>query len=96
MLRRDWSSDVCSSDLIAKRAGRIAVPKGARLPSHVELEVRVDSDGAVREVRWAGGAADTALIAAAIACARGLTFYPALRGGTPVEVWCRQRFDFPR
>jgi len=23
-----------------------------------------------------------------------MRFYPALRGGRPVAVWCRQRFEF--
>src|SRR6266545_850269 len=44
---------------------------------------------------WAGGSEDPARVAAATACARAMRFYPALRAGRPVAVWCRQRFDFP-
>jgi hypothetical protein len=61
----------------------------------VELDVRVSDAGDVTDARWAGGSADTALVAAATACARSMTFHPALLGGRPVSVWCRQRFEFP-
>jgi hypothetical protein len=61
----------------------------------VELEVKVSEEGDVIAVRWAGGSADTALIATATASARAMKFYPALLGGEPVSVWCRQRFEFP-
>ncbi len=60
----------------------------------VELDVRVDEAGTVSDALWAGGSADSAGVAAARACALGMRFYPALRGGRPVAVWCRQRFDF--
>ena len=60
----------------------------------VELDVRVSETGEVSEVRPAGGESDSALVAAARDCARRMRFYPALRGGEPVAVWCRQRFDF--
>jgi TonB family protein len=75
-------------DLPASR-GRGA-PAGA-----VELEVKVSEEGEVTDVRWAGGSADTTLIATATASARAMRFYPALLGGEPVSVWCRQRFEFP-
>jgi hypothetical protein len=67
---------------------------GARADA-VELDVRVSEAGDVTDARWAGGSADTALVAAATACARSMTFRPALLGGRPVSVWCRQRFEFP-
>jgi outer membrane biosynthesis protein TonB len=57
--------------------------------------VRVSEAGEVTEARWAGGSRDSALTAAATACARSMVFRPALLGGRPVTVWCRQRFDFP-
>lgn len=60
----------------------------------VELDVRVGEDGAVSDALWAGGSRDSALTAAAIECALAMRFYPALRAGRPVAVWCRQRFDF--
>ena len=70
----------------------LLVPPGAR--GSVELDVRVDEQGEVSEVRWAGGARDPALVRAATECARGMRFFPAERAGQPVPVWCRQRFDF--
>jgi len=60
----------------------------------VELDVRVDEAGNVADARWAGGGADSALVRAALDCAARMRFYPALRAGRPVAVWCRQRFDF--
>ena len=48
----------------------------------------------VADVRWAGGDADSALVLAAERCAEAMEFYPALLAGRPVEVWCRQRFEF--
>ncbi|OGF17017.1 MAG: hypothetical protein A2W00_11330 [Candidatus Eisenbacteria bacterium RBG_16_71_46] len=70
----------------ATRAGRAAVS--------VELDVLVDERGSVADVRWAGGSAEPVGVAAAVACARSMRFYPALRGGRPVAVWRRQRFAF--
>lgn len=61
----------------------------------VELDVHVSEAGEVTEARRAGGSRDSALVAAATACARSMVFRPALLGGRPVAVWCRQRFDFP-
>ncbi|MBI5710641.1 MAG: TonB family protein [Candidatus Eisenbacteria bacterium] len=69
-------------------------PPTAARAGQVELEVRVDEAGTVSDASWAGGSDDSALVAAARACALGMRFYPALRGGRPVAVWCRQRFDF--
>ncbi len=70
----------------------LAVPAGVR--GSVELDVRVDEQGMVAEVRWADGSRDPALVRAAIECARAMRFYPAQRAGRPVAVWCRERFDF--
>jgi hypothetical protein len=77
---------------------RPADPRSGSRPGaqSVELDVRVDESGAVTDALWAGGAADSALVSAAIECALGMRFYPALRAGRPVAVWCRQRFDFGR
>jgi len=75
--------------------GALRVPPGIRRVS-VELDVRVAEDGSVTDALWAGGAQDIALVAAATDCALSMRFYPALREGRPVAVWCRQRFDFDR
>lgn len=64
------------------------------LRGEVELDVRVDEEGLVSDAEWAGGSRDTALVRAATECALAMRFYPALREGAPVAVWCRQRFDF--
>ncbi len=74
-----------------RSAGRLDVPRGHR--GMVELDLRVDEDGTVTDVQWAAGSRDTALVRAAITCARSMLFYPAQRAGAPVPVWCRQRFD---
>ncbi|TMQ68515.1 MAG: hypothetical protein E6K78_00770 [Candidatus Eisenbacteria bacterium] len=72
----------------------LEIPPGSR-SGFVELDVQVDERGTVSEARWAGGSADSAHVGAATRCARAMRFYPALRAGRPVAVWCRQRFDFP-
>lgn len=79
----------------------LRAPAGLRTPpgrraagDWVDLDVRVDETGAVSEAIWMDGSADTALVAAARSCALSMRFYPALRAGRPVAVWCRQRFDF--
>jgi len=79
----------------------LRVPASLRVPAasrggSVELDVRIDEHGEVAEASWAGGSADTALVRAAREAALGMRFYPALRAGEPVAVWCRQRFDFDR
>jgi TonB family protein len=83
---------------ILKSAAPLVVPpsrgRGADAQA-VELDVQVSDLGDVTDVRWAGASADTALVAAASACARSMRFHPALLGGKPVSVWCRQRFEFP-
>jgi hypothetical protein len=80
---------------ILRRGAVLAMPPGRPRESRtVELDVRVAEDGAVSDARWAGGAVDSALVAAAVESALGMRFYPALRAGRPVAVWCRQRFDF--
>lgn len=70
----------------------LAVPAGAR--GFVELDVRVDERGRVSDALWAGGSEDSLLVRAASECALSMGFYPALRAGRPVAVWCRQRFEF--
>ena len=81
---------------ILKSAAALAVPPArGRGAEAVELDVQVSDAGEVTDVRWAGGSGDTARVAAASACARSMTFHPALLGGKPVSVWCRQRFEFP-
>lgn len=76
---------------LPRERGTLVVPSGAR--GSVELDVRVDERGEVSEVRWAGGSRDSLVVGAAVACARGMRFFPAQRAGQPVAVWCRQRFD---
>ena len=75
--------------------GILTVPPGWRGPrSSVELDVRVDDSGVVSDALPASGGSDSVLVEAARRCALGMRFYPALRAGRPVAVWCRQRFDF--
>ena len=78
---------------ILRAAARLRLPAGPRA-AWVELDVRVGEDGSTTDALWAGGSSDSALVAAAIDCALAMRFYPALREGQPVAVWCRQRFDF--
>ena len=79
---------------VLRAPGTLALPPGWSGPrASVELDVRVDESGRVSDA-LAAGAADPALLEAARACALGMRFYPALRAGQPVAVWCRQRFDF--
>ncbi|HKQ57251.1 MAG TPA: energy transducer TonB, partial [Candidatus Eisenbacteria bacterium] len=70
----------------------LAVPPRAR--GFVELDVRIDEQGSVSDALWAGGSEDPALVEPATRCALEMRFYPALRAGRAVAVWCRQRFDF--
>ena len=77
---------------IARERSPLAVPPGAR--GTVDLDVRVDEHGRVTEAQWAGGSAVPQLVRAATACARAMRFYPAVRAGRPVAVWCRERFEF--
>jgi len=78
---------------VLRGPARLVLSSGSRRAGSVDLDVRVDEAGTVTDVQWAGGATDTTLIVAARRCALGMRFYPALRGGRPVAVWCRQRFD---
>ena len=78
---------------IPRNVGVLRTPPGRR-GGRVDLDVRVDQMGDVIQTRWAGGDSDSARVRAAIECARSMTFYPALLHGRPVEVWCRQRFEF--
>ena len=82
---------------ILRSAARLILPvrSAASRARAVELDVRVSEAGDVTDARWAGGSVDSSLVAAATACARSMVFRPALLGGLPVSVWCRQRFEFP-
>lgn len=77
---------------VLRRPAPLTPPAGRA--GWVELDVRVDGTGTVSDALWAGGSSDSALLEAARSCALGMRFYPALRAGQPVAVWCRQRFDF--
>lgn len=79
---------------ILRRPARVVPPAGLDHTVTIELEVRVDVQGRVVDVQWASGAQDSALVLAARRCAATMEFYPALYAGKPVEVWCRQRFEF--
>lgn len=52
----------------------------------VVLELRVDEQGGVAEVHVTGGTREKALVASAVAAAKGLRFSPATLGGQPVSV----------
>ena len=78
---------------ILRTPGSLHVPARARR-GYVELDVRIGEDGSVTDALWAAGSRDSALTEAAVSCALAMRFYPALRGGKPTAVWCRQRFDF--
>jgi len=71
------------------------VPSG-RGSLGIDLDVRIDEDGAVSDAVWAGGSADPAAVAAVTACALAMRFHPAVQRGKPVAVWCRQHFEFGR
>jgi hypothetical protein len=77
---------------ILRGPGVLTVPAGHAVGS-VDLDVLVNERGEVEEALPARAGADTTLVAAARRCALGMRFYPALRAGRPVAVWCRQRFD---
>ena len=77
------------------RASTLLQLAGAR-GRWVELDVRVDENGAVSDVEVAGGDADSALVHAAIAAARATRWYPARRAGRAVAVWSRQRLEVAR
>jgi TonB family protein len=80
---------------VLRQKCRLETPPG-RHGGVVDLELRVNELGSIDEFRFAGGDADTVLIRAALDCVRVMRFYPAMRGGTPVAAWCRQRFTFDR
>lgn len=79
---------------ILRSTARLSLGAGAH--GAVEFDVHVDEDGAVDDVRWVSGDADSATVRAAMAAASRLRYYPAQRAGLPVAVWCRQRFDAGR
>jgi hypothetical protein len=85
---------------VLRAPGTLALPPGWRGPPvSVELDVRVDESGRVSDALAARVSDDSAvteagLVEAARRCALGMRFYPAIRGGRAVAVWCRQRFDF--
>ncbi len=62
----------------------------------VELDVRVDEEGAVSDAMFSEGVADSAAVVATIEAALAMRFWPATQNGRPVAVWCRQRFEFGR
>lgn len=65
---------------------------GAR-PGWLELDVRVDENGEVSDAIVVSGDADSATVRAATESALAMRWYPAVRRGRPVAVWCRQRFE---
>jgi outer membrane biosynthesis protein TonB len=75
---------------------RAAIDRARARRGWVDLDVRVDENGDVSDAMFADGEADSATIVAAIDAALAMRFYPAVRGGRPVAVWCRQRFDLRR
>lgn len=79
---------------IAHSAARLLL-KGARR-GWVELDVRVDEQGEVTDAMVVEAAADSATQAAAIEAAYAVRFHPATLRGSPVAVWCRQRFEVGR
>lgn len=81
---------------IPKEPARVRPPAARGGGSRVDLDVRIDEAGEVTDAMWAGGSADSSDVRAAIDCALGMHFHPALQGGRPVAVWCRQRFAFER
>jgi len=78
---------------VLRTPASLTLPPG-HARGRVELDVHVDESGTVSEVLWAAGSEDSVLVGAARRCALGMRFYPALRAGRPVAVWCRQHFDF--
>jgi len=86
-------SDPALHPPILRSPGTLETPRGASATS-VVLDVLVSENGTVVEARAADLGADPTAIAAARRCALGMRFYPALRDGRPVAVWCRQRFEF--
>jgi hypothetical protein len=79
---------------VLRAPGSLQLPPGwSGPPESVELDVRVDESGRVSDALPAAGDADPVLVESARRCALGMRFYPALRAGRPVAVWCRQRFD---
>ena len=83
---------------IPRGTASLELPPGfnPRRAEPVELDIRIDESGAVSDAMWAGGATDSALVSAAIESALRMTFYPALKSGQPVAVWCRQRVELGR
>lgn len=59
----------------------------------LELDVRVDENGEVTDAIAVSGDADSATVRAATEAALAMRWFPAVRRGQPVPVWCRQRFE---
>jgi hypothetical protein len=59
----------------------------------LELDVRVDENGEVTDAIPVSGDADSATVRAATEAALAMRWFPAVRRGRPVAVWCRQRFE---
>jgi hypothetical protein len=89
------SEGLASDDELRPPLPRSAASLRLRAPrrGEVELDVRIDEQGEVTDALPAGGDADPATVRAAIDAALGQRWYPATRGGRPVAVWCRQRYE---
>jgi hypothetical protein len=86
---------------ILRTPGRLRLPgsvaaKLGRGDHWVELDLLIDEAGGVSQAAWAGGVSDPELVGAAREWAFGMLYYPALRAGKPVAVWCRQRLEVSR
>ncbi len=81
---------------IPRGVAPVRMPRPGGGVARLELDVRIDELGEVSDALWAAGSRDSAAVAAAIECAMGMRFFPALQRGRPVAVWCRQTFEFSR
>ena len=82
---------------ILRTPGLLRLPGNARPKTirtrWVDVDVRVDENGVVSDALWAGGSDDSTLARSATEGALSMRFYPAIKAGRPVAVWCRQRFE---
>jgi hypothetical protein len=62
----------------------------------VELDVRVGEDGMVTDAECIAHDADSVTVAAAVEAALATRYWPAVRRGVAVAVWCRQRYEVRR
>lgn len=90
---------VARAELVPPRLAESAPPAdprtGAAAASTVELELDVDSDGAVTEARVTRSSGDEAVDAAAIEAAKRFVFAPATRDGQPIQSRIRFEQSFP-